>query len=136
MACRFACSRSEEHTSELQSPCNLVCRLLLEKKKQATAAVVLGLAEQMLWPAGGDRRAPWRDVVICVFFLMIRRPPRSTLFPYTTLFRSTVLQSRFLRSGQIPSMVRGQPLELWTCAPNSMKGLPSTSRVCLPLWRT
>src|SRR5256885_7258994 len=28
-------SRSEEHTSELQSPCNLVCRLLLEKKKNA-----------------------------------------------------------------------------------------------------
>src|SRR5688500_20375824 len=26
--------RSEEHTSELQSPCNLVCRLLLEKKKK------------------------------------------------------------------------------------------------------
>src|SRR5256885_7475435 len=38
---RFACPvdipeemRSEEHTSELQSPCNLVCRLLLEKKKK------------------------------------------------------------------------------------------------------
>src|SRR3989454_8382057 len=30
----FAASRSEEHTSELQSPCNLVCRLLLEKKKK------------------------------------------------------------------------------------------------------
>src|SRR5256885_2975314 len=30
---RFA-PRSEEHTSELQSPCNLVCRLLLEKKKK------------------------------------------------------------------------------------------------------
>src|SRR2546426_4274229 len=28
--------RSEEHTSELQSPCNLVCRLLLEKKKNIT----------------------------------------------------------------------------------------------------
>src|SRR5256885_9241352 len=28
--------RSEEHTSELQSPCNLVCRLLLEKKKEIT----------------------------------------------------------------------------------------------------
>src|SRR2546426_1310720 len=28
--------RSEEHTSELQSPCNLVCRLLLEKKKKQT----------------------------------------------------------------------------------------------------
>src|SRR5256885_13251599 len=31
---RRAPSRSEEHTSELQSPCNLVCRLLLEKKKK------------------------------------------------------------------------------------------------------
>src|SRR5256885_2986904 len=30
----FSVPRSEEHTSELQSPCNLVCRLLLEKKKQ------------------------------------------------------------------------------------------------------
>src|SRR5256885_11455535 len=30
--------RSEEHTSELQSPCNIVCRLLLEKKKFRTAA--------------------------------------------------------------------------------------------------
>src|SRR2546426_6842419 len=29
----LACGRSEEHTSELQSPCNLVCRLLLEKTK-------------------------------------------------------------------------------------------------------
>src|SRR5256885_13192866 len=29
-------ARSEEHTSELQSPCNLVCRLLLEKKKKST----------------------------------------------------------------------------------------------------
>src|SRR2546426_2480599 len=29
-----SCLRSEEHTSELQSPCNLVCRLLLEKKKK------------------------------------------------------------------------------------------------------
>src|SRR2546426_8540348 len=38
--------RSEEHTSELQSPCNLVCRLLLEKKK-----IINGIA------------AEWRDVV-------------------------------------------------------------------------
>src|SRR5256885_11725620 len=30
-------TRSEEHTSELQSPCNLVCRLLLEKKKKTAA---------------------------------------------------------------------------------------------------
>src|SRR5688500_19101961 len=32
-------TRSEEHTSELQSPCNLVCRLLLEKKKRYTTYV-------------------------------------------------------------------------------------------------
>src|SRR2546426_6721113 len=32
-ATKLSCERSEEHTSELQSPCNLVCRLLLEKKK-------------------------------------------------------------------------------------------------------
>src|SRR2546426_7107517 len=31
-------ARSEEHTSELQSPCNLVCRLLLEKKKDGNRA--------------------------------------------------------------------------------------------------
>src|SRR2546426_7040920 len=31
--------RSEEHTSELQSPCNLVCRLLLEKKKKETYCI-------------------------------------------------------------------------------------------------
>src|SRR6478735_6836405 len=31
------------------------------------------------------------DVLAAVFFLMIRRPPRSTLFPYTTLFRSSQL---------------------------------------------
>src|SRR4030065_352175 len=48
---RVASGRSEEHTSELQSHLNLVCRL---------------------------------------FFLRIRRPPRSTLFPSTTLFRSAL----------------------------------------------
>src|SRR5256885_12020041 len=33
--------RSEEHTSELQSPCNIVCRLLLEKKKQQLSVALL-----------------------------------------------------------------------------------------------
>src|SRR5256885_13281214 len=33
--------RSEEHTSELQSPCNLVCRLLLEKKKKVQEPVYI-----------------------------------------------------------------------------------------------
>src|SRR5256885_12775736 len=42
-------ARSEEHTSELQSPCNLVCRLLLEKKKnkhKKTYNVILITAHQ------------------------------------------------------------------------------------------
>src|SRR2546426_6739139 len=34
--------RSEEHTSELQSPCNLVCRLLLEKKKKNRIDILNG----------------------------------------------------------------------------------------------
>src|SRR2546426_5133137 len=33
--------RSEEHTSELQSPCNLVCRLLLEKKKKKFTQLII-----------------------------------------------------------------------------------------------
>src|SRR5256885_7338358 len=37
--------RSEEHTSELQSPCNLVCRLLLEKKTTRTSDATVGSAE-------------------------------------------------------------------------------------------
>src|SRR5256885_8534116 len=39
--------RSEEHTSELQSPCNLVCRLLLEKKKKLCVTIKL---DQLLQP--------------------------------------------------------------------------------------
>src|SRR2546430_16083208 len=35
---------------------------------------------------------------ILFFFLMIRRPPRSTLFPYTTLFRSRQIQTRMHRA--------------------------------------
>src|SRR2546426_4901799 len=34
-------ARSEEHTSELQSPCNLVCRLLLEKKKKKIISMII-----------------------------------------------------------------------------------------------
>src|SRR5256885_7724677 len=36
-----AVARSEEHTSELQSPCNLVCRLLLEKKKKDLDIIII-----------------------------------------------------------------------------------------------
>src|SRR2546426_7605559 len=39
--------RSEEHTSELQSPCNLVCRLLLEKKKKRSNYILKDFTSHM-----------------------------------------------------------------------------------------
>src|SRR5256885_3196672 len=44
---RIEADRSEEHTSELQSPCNLVCRLLLEKKKSGPLRAC-GLVNRLL----------------------------------------------------------------------------------------
>src|SRR3989441_11443055 len=41
------------------------------------------------------------------FFLMIRRPPRSTLFPYTTLFRSRILGARLRSQGQSTALQGG-----------------------------
>src|SRR5256885_10113100 len=41
-------ARSEEHTSELQSPCNLVCRLLLEKKKTTRAQIRTALYDNLI----------------------------------------------------------------------------------------
>src|ERR1017187_9289081 len=82
-------TRSEEHTSELQSPMYLVCRLLLEKKSTvvpARANETPSWCQDAANPAGGA--PPPKIFYIFFFFLMIRRPPRSTLFPYTTLFRS------------------------------------------------
>src|SRR2546430_8174874 len=49
------------------------------------------------------------DCPLIFFFLMIRRPPRSTLFPYTTLFRSD-LPTR-------PSMIHGKPAPRFPCEP-------------------
>src|SRR5471030_3458055 len=42
------------------------------------------------------------SIFLCFFFLMIRRPPRSTLFPYTTLFRSRGLQHRRPSHAAVP----------------------------------
>src|SRR6266496_3791244 len=97
--------RSEEHTSELQSRRDLVCRLLLEKKKKTTIkkdTTILkkkSLNKRMfIYKNKNQENALHNQIVminsfifltdiLLVFFLMIRRPPRSTLFPYTTLFR-------------------------------------------------
>src|SRR5256885_12136298 len=49
---QLAHARSEEHTSELQSPCNIVCRLLLEKKKKkVTVTNLLALAHRSHVPS-------------------------------------------------------------------------------------
>src|SRR2546430_17707513 len=56
-------------------------------------------------------------VLYLFFFLMIRRPPRSTLFPYTTLFRSVLeylcarLDSHFHGADQISSVFNAIPYE-------------------------
>src|SRR6266487_3309886 len=98
-------ARSEEHTSELQSPVHLVCRLLLAKKRICAKVHVMSFTfTRDTWMPNTNVRiskyhaspfgvrfafdASSSIVTIFVFFLMIRRPPRSTLFPYTTLFRS------------------------------------------------
>src|ERR1017187_7843500 len=82
--------RSEEHTSELQSPMYLVCRLLLEKKDKVVSS---GLDIQNKRPLTVAPDAAAHSAESIPFFLMIRRPPRSTLFPYTTLFRSATIST-------------------------------------------
>src|ERR1039457_4737395 len=94
--------RSEEHTSELQSPCNLVCRLLLEKKQQHIEhrdCRTTPCRRARHRPHHGAPAMSWtfrRDLVLfspvriwCLvsffFFLMMRPPPSSPLFPTTPL---------------------------------------------------
>src|SRR6266705_2275424 len=95
--------RSEEHTSELQSPYDLVCRLLLDNKKTVIdnfgAAGISNKSNFVIQQSDGhgfytesDSRFLGLDIVSgqasqIIFFLMNRLPRRSTLFPYTTLFR-------------------------------------------------
>src|SRR2546430_15132795 len=49
-----------------------------------------------------------RSITVIFFFLMIRRPPRSTLFPYTTLFRSSLLPAETV--ADIHQRAGGNPL--------------------------
>src|SRR5258708_10854983 len=47
--------------------------------------------------------------LVTFFFLMIRRPPRSTLFPYTTLFRSRVVVQKFSEGLGQPVVIENRP---------------------------
>src|SRR4029434_5489171 len=96
--------RSEEHTSELQSHLNLVCRLLLDNRHADAALPPTDPPTESAIAASTQRARPRHTLshkhthtqthaqshttTHTLSFLMIRRPPRSTLFPYTTLFRS------------------------------------------------
>src|SRR3954462_12330592 len=97
--------RSEEHTSELQSHDISYAVFCLKKKlllrasrrvsehRRGGGRVILGRRSHALRPS--SQRVTYLGEDGCyfcpavLFFLMIRRPPRSTLFPYTTLFRSS-----------------------------------------------
>src|ERR1022692_2696458 len=91
-------SRSEEHTSELQSPCNLVCRLLLEKKKKNISVVayhthlsvlrVIGVLSASPPRCASEARGPRRrrgssrrSRVFVFFFFKDRAPPEISPFP-------------------------------------------------------
>src|ERR1022692_1934088 len=90
--------RSEEHTSELQSPCNLVCRLLLEKKKsRANRPLPAGssppccqtapgrwaggvaMAQKQNAPVGDPRRKRWH--LLLSFFFNEKAPPEISPLP-------------------------------------------------------
>src|ERR1019366_4462327 len=98
MPCSAGPTRSEEHTSELQSLTNLVCRLLLEKKKaepsSATTRETRTVAQRRAAGTRGSRAAPAHrlpdhgasrdrqvDLEAFVFFLINGAPPGSPPFP-------------------------------------------------------
>src|ERR1035441_8074819 len=100
-----ALTRSEEHTSELQSLRHLVCRLLLEKKNKnrdtaisprppkyvQTTRTDVGVdaAEGSSHASSARSSHLTPPTVICFFFFLINRgPPKSSLFPHPAPFRS------------------------------------------------
>src|ERR1035441_8927614 len=60
-------------------------------------AVLMASAQVLIEGARAEMVPAYVRAGLFFFFLMIRRPPRSTLFPYTTLFRSNELKSTFDR---------------------------------------
>src|SRR5438067_1466720 len=138
-------SRSEERFSR-NAETELVCRLLLEKKKKKDGGMRIMSTEHTATtppapaqpaentPPTARRPAslspststtcPWHSptgaaMAFCLFlfFLMIRRPPRSTLFPYTTLFRSNFLDESPERKTSFIEISRGGKLPYKTGSP-------------------
>src|SRR3990172_6787245 len=126
-------ARSEEHTSELQSPLHILFLFFFFNDTAPTEIYPLSLHDALpiyIPPTFRGNRGcpPWSSArfpgAACLqdrkstrlnsshryisyssfFFLMIRRPPRSTLFPYTTLFRSI-----FRRRSEVTAGARHGP---------------------------
>src|SRR2546429_7091045 len=69
--------------------------------------------------------------VVFFFFLMIRRPPRSTLFPYTTLFRSRGTGCRHIRRGRSAHRLGSNGRDRKSTRLNSSHGYISYAVFCL-----
>src|SRR4030042_933260 len=91
MACpqRTISMRSEEHTSELQSRLHLVCRLLLEKKKQTTKTSYRSHTNTC-----GEKREYWRTAACATRYTQKRRAPDPALFSSNDLFLFFFLNDR------------------------------------------
>src|SRR2546422_3254688 len=72
-----------------------------------------------------------RSPSLLFFFLMIRRPPRSTLFPYTTLFRSASARCSTAPTGRRRRWPRPMPLDRKSTRLNSSHGYISYAVFCL-----
>src|SRR5256885_1951244 len=90
-------ARSEEHTSELQSPCNLVCRLLLEKKKtniNCTTPVTVSATDTVNTVLISELRA-----VFSIHQPPLSRSPSPTTAPYVSTLLSPSERLRDQRKG-------------------------------------
>src|SRR6266446_8763356 len=74
---------------------------------------------------------PFLSFLLLVFFLMIRRPPRSTLFPYTTLFRSLWKAPVYAGDGRIRAPAFEQDLDRKSTRLNSSHLVISYAVFCL-----
>src|SRR5439155_112588 len=80
----------------------------LKKKITMTeeASTLVGKVLDIIMSGINDALLHLFIIRIFIFFLMIRRTPRSTLFPYTTLFRSAPLHALAARSAELPAKYR------------------------------
>src|SRR5699024_8037637 len=95
--------RSEEHTSELQSRFDLVCRLLLEKKK--TYKYVFDFIHSNIIYIFTLTFLFYLYTLFFLFFSTLPLPPCSIFFPYTTLFRSPFYRTFILLCKRFSSSI-------------------------------